>query len=95
MKKLIIFIGVLVFANTKLISQKIIKDSIIINLKVDNKTFQNLKNSGDNLNKTTKSYICKNSATKKLINKYNIIYNYKTDKSSLKVEIKKGSCDIH
>ena len=95
MKKLIIFLGIFLFADTKLLSQKIEKDNIIVNYKVDEKTFQNLKKAGKDLKETTKSFICKNIASKKLNDSYNIIYNYKTDKDTIKVEITKGSCNIH
>jgi len=95
MKKLIIFLGIFLFADTKLISQKIEKDNIIVNFKVDNKTFQSLESAGKALKETTKSFICKNIASKKLNDSYNIIYNYQTDKNTIKVEITKGSCHTH
>ena len=96
MKKLIIFLGIFLFADTKLISQKIEKDNIIANFKVDEKSFKQLKSvNKKDLNAIAKDIVCKNSILKKLNDSYNIIYNYKTDNDSVKVEITKGSCNIH
>ena len=92
MKKFIIFIGVLLFANIQLINQKIEKNSIIISFKIDKKTFSAFQK--ENVEKITKNLICKNPAAKKLSDKYNIIYNYIFNKTNIKVEVKKGSCNI-
>ena len=93
MKKLILLLSaVFLFANIKLINQKIEKDSIIISYKVDKKTFQALKQGYNDLVKNTQKLSCSNIAAKKLIEKYNLIYHYKSDNNEIKVEVKKGSC---
>ena len=93
MKKLIIFLiaGVL-FANMKLINQKIVKDSIIITFKVDPKTFNALNEEKNTLQNNTKKTACSKKSVKQLLTKYNLIYKYQSNKKIITIEVKKGSC---
>ena len=93
MKKLIIFfIAIFSFATLIPISQKIKGDNIIITYKVDKNTFKNLKAGYKELVKNTQKLSCSNLAAKNLVEKFNIIYNYKFNNETIKVEVKKGSC---
>ena len=97
MKKLLLILSftILSFATLLPISQKIKGDNIIITYKVDKNTFDSLKTGYKELVKNTKKLSCSNLAAKELVKKYNIIYNYKFNNETLKVEIKKGSCNSH
>ena len=93
MKKLIIFIiAGFLFANMQVIKQKIVKDSIIITFKVSPKTFKALNEDKENLTNNTKKEVCRNPSTKKLLKKYNLIYNYILNKKIITIKIKKNSC---
>ena len=91
-KLLILFIAGILFANMKLINQKIKDNSIIITFGVDSKTFKALKEEKSSLQENTQKSVCKSPAAKKLLNKYNLIYNYKLNKNIITVKIDKGSC---
>ena len=93
MKKLLIFfVAGLLFANMKLINQKIQNDSIIVTFGVDSKTFTALKEEKNKLKENTKKSICNTPSAKILLNNYNLIYNYKLNKNIITVKIDKGSC---